>query len=71
MPKKKSELDQLGETIDKLLVLELWERNVPQGKIAKAVSRSKSWVNDFLKVMPKGGQESGTKGKQAGQIKAK
>ena len=58
MPKKKSELDRIAETMDKLLALQLWSQGVSQEKIAKTVGRKTEWVNGLLKGIPKGGQKN-------------
>jgi hypothetical protein len=52
--KKRTELDRIADSIEKLLVLELWAHGVPQGKIAKTVVRKRSWVTTLVKGIPKG-----------------
>ena len=65
MPKKKrTELDRIADSLEKILVLALWERNVPQGKIAKTVIRKRSWVTSLVKGIPKGGSSNATKAQQ-------
>jgi predicted transcriptional regulator len=54
--KNKGDLDHIAETMDKLLAIELWTRGATQESIAKVLGRSKTWVNDLLKAIPKGGK---------------
>jgi hypothetical protein len=62
MPRRKrKELDRIADSIEKLLVLELWQRGVPQGEIAKTVARQKSWVTSIVKGIPKGGYSNAAK----------
>jgi hypothetical protein len=60
MPKKRPELDRIADTIEKILVLQLWARGVSQEKIAKSVGKQIAWVNALLKGIPKGGQSHGS-----------
>lgn len=41
------------ELLQKLLVLQMFSLGATQEKTAKVVGRSKQWVNDILKGMPK------------------
>lgn len=60
MPKKViDENKEIVNLLAKLLVLQLYSLSVPQDKIGKAVGRQKLWVNEFLKIIPKGGKKDG------------
>ena len=64
MPKKPEEYkDESIDLLTKILVLQLFGMGATQSKIAKTVGKSKSWVNDLLKGIPKGGKNDGTKKK--------
>ncbi len=68
MPKKKVDnQDPSTELLEKMLVLQLYALGAPQGRIARAVGRGTTWVNDLLKGLPKGGRSSGgqAQGKKA------
>lgn len=66
MPKKPQEIpDKSVELLARLLVFQLYALGASQGRMAKAVGRSKSWVNDLVKGLPKGGSGGGqTQGKK-------
>jgi hypothetical protein len=44
---------QAEELLSKLLAISLWTAGASQGTIARAVNKSKTWVNEFLKGVPK------------------
>ena len=43
------------ELLEKLLVLQLYSLGATQSQIARFVGKSKSWVNELLKGLPKKG----------------
>jgi hypothetical protein len=45
--------DRLIELLEKFLIIQLHSMKVPQGDIAKMLSKSKTYVNDFLKPIAK------------------
>jgi len=51
--KKQTPNDQIEELLAKLLTINLWSRGTSQDKIARAIGKSKTWVNQFLKGVPK------------------
>jgi hypothetical protein len=51
--KKELPTDQVEELSAKLLVINLWTAGASQDTIARAVGKSKTWVNQFLKDVPK------------------
>lgn len=54
MPRKKqSPSDQVAELLSKLVAINLWNAGTSQNTIARAVGKSATWVNDFLKGVPK------------------
>jgi len=64
MPKKTAEGKDVSiDLLTKMLVFQLFSMGVPQDKIAKTVGKSKTWVNDLLKGIPKGGKTDGGKKK--------
>ena len=68
MPKKPRESeDKSVELLARILVFQMHALGAAQGRMAKAVGRSKSWVNDLLRGLPKGGRAGGgqTQGKKA------
>lgn len=52
--KTRDNKDLTVELLEKLLVSQLYALGASQGRIAKAVGRSKTWVNDLVKGLPKG-----------------
>jgi hypothetical protein len=44
--------DKTTELLQKILAVQLHTTGVTQGRIAKIVSKSKSWVNALLKGVP-------------------
>jgi hypothetical protein len=44
---------KVEELLQKLLVFQMFSLGATQGKTAKVVGRSKTWVNEILKGMPK------------------
>ena len=40
------------DLLEKLLAVQLHSMSIPQGKIAKIVGKSKTWVNALLKGVP-------------------
>jgi hypothetical protein len=68
VPKKKPDnQDPSAKLLEKILVFQLYGLGAPQGRIAKAVGRGTTWVNDLLKGLPKGGRPDGdqAQGKKA------
>ena len=51
--KKRTENDQVEELLAKLVAASLWNAGASQNTIARAVGKSATWVNDFLKGVPK------------------
>lgn len=51
--KKQTPNEQLEGLVSKLIAISLWNSGASQSKIASAVGKSKIWVNDFLKGVPK------------------
>jgi hypothetical protein len=47
------EKNRLIELLEKSLIIQLHSIGVPQGDIAKMVSKSKTYVNEFLKPIAK------------------
>ena len=45
--------DRLIELLEKSLMIQLHSMSVPQGDIAKMLSKSKTYVNEFLKPIAK------------------
>lgn len=52
-PKKRTANDQVEELLSKLIAVNLWLAGAAQGKIASAIGKSATWVNDLLKGVPK------------------
>lgn len=52
-PRKKTPNDSIEELLAKIAAINLWTAGASQGNIAKALGKSKSWVNDLLKGVPK------------------
>jgi hypothetical protein len=62
MPRENDEgKEKTINLLEKILVFQLFVLGVQQEKIAKIVRRSKSWVNELLKGIPKGGKYDGDK----------
>lgn len=62
MPKKTPDNAVL---LEKLLAFQLYALGASQDQIAKAVGRSKTWVNNLVRGLPKGGlPDGGQKGKK-------
>lgn len=54
MPRqKKIQNEQVEELLSKLIAISLWSAGTSQDAIARAVGKSKTWVNAFLKGVPK------------------
>ncbi len=54
MPRKKQTANvQVEELLSKLLTISLWTAGASQNTIARAVGKSATWVNAFLKDVPK------------------
>ena len=51
MPPKKA--PPVEELLAKLIALNMWTAGATQDAIAAAIGKSKGWVNDFLKGVPK------------------
>jgi hypothetical protein len=51
--KKEIPSDQVEELTAKLVAINLWTAGASQGTIARALGKSKTWVNEFLKDVPK------------------
>jgi hypothetical protein len=51
--KKQTPNDQIEELLSKLLTINLWNSGASQNTIARAVGKSATWVNQFLKGVPK------------------
>jgi hypothetical protein len=51
--KKQTPNDQVEELLSKLLTIGLWTSGASQNTIARAVGKSATWVNQFLKGVPK------------------
>jgi len=52
-PKKQTPNNQVEDLLSKLLAINLWSAGASQNTIARAVHKSATWVNDFLKGVPK------------------
>jgi len=52
-PKKASATQEVEDLLAKLLALNMWTAGAKQNAIAHAVGRGNTWVNDFLKDVPK------------------
>ena len=44
-----------SELLEKLILLQLYSAGATQSQIARFLGKSKSWVNDLLKGLPKRG----------------
>lgn len=44
---------KIVELLEKILAVQLYSSGMTQGRIAHAVGKSKTWVNDLLKGMPR------------------
>jgi len=54
MPRKKqTPNDQIEQLLSKLIAINLWNAGAGQKTIARAVGKSATWVNAFLKGVPK------------------
>jgi len=53
MAAKETSNPKIEELLSKLIAIGLWNAGASQEKIAQAVGKSKIWVNDFLKDVPK------------------
>jgi hypothetical protein len=54
MPRKKlTPNDDVVELLTKLLAINMWKAGASQAVIARAVGRGLTWVNGFLKGVPK------------------
>jgi len=51
--KKQTPNNQIEELLAKLLAVGLWNCGASQNTIARAVGKSATWVNHFLKGVPK------------------
>lgn len=47
------DLDKKIELLEKLLAVQLYSMGTPQGRIASIVGKSKTWVNELLRGVPK------------------
>ncbi len=47
------------ELLEKLLLLQLFSLGATQSQIARFMGKSKTWVNDLLKNLPKKGDGNG------------
>jgi hypothetical protein len=57
MPKNRQDSsDRTVELLEKLLAFQLHALGVGQSRIATAVGKGKTWVNDLLRDVPKGGR---------------
>jgi hypothetical protein len=45
--------DRAVELLEKLLAVKLYSMGTAQGRIAQVLGKSKTWVNDLLKGIPK------------------
>jgi hypothetical protein len=45
--------DKIEELLSQLIALSLWRAGASQDKIARALKKSKGWVNELLKGVPK------------------
>ncbi len=63
MPKKKTDEagDKSVDILEKILVIQLHIIGVPQVKIAKIARKNRTWVNNLLKGIPKGGRSNADK----------
>jgi hypothetical protein len=52
-PKKQTPNDGVEELLSKLVAINLWTAGASQNTIAHAVGKSATWVNHFLKGVPK------------------
>jgi DNA-binding transcriptional regulator LsrR (DeoR family) len=48
-----------SELLEKLLLLQLFSMGATQSQIARFMGKSKTWVNDLLKNLPKKGDGNG------------
>jgi len=51
--KKEINTDRVEELLAKLVTVNLWTAGASQNTIARAVGKSATWVNAFLKGVPK------------------
>ena len=54
---KDTSLERLAELLERQIALDLHFHGANQNTIARVLQKSKSWVNDFLKGVPKGDKE--------------
>lgn len=53
MPRKKLMPSDQNELLTKLLAVNMWSAGASQAAIARSLGRGLSWVNGFLKGIPK------------------
>jgi len=54
MPRKKqTPNNEVEELLSKVVAINLWNAGANQNTIARAVGKSATWVNEFLKGVPK------------------
>jgi transposase len=65
--KTRAKRDRTSELLEQLLIIQLHALGASQDRMAKAIGRSKSWVNDQVKGLRKGRRSDGgqTQGKKA------
>ena len=65
MPPKQDDIekDKAIVILEKMLVFQLFNMNVPQERIAKIVGRKTAWVNSLLKGITRGGEANVSKKK--------
>ncbi len=64
MPRKtRGKKDRAAEYLEKLIVLQLYALGASQDHMAEAVGKSKTWVNDLVKGLPRGGRSGGKQAK--------
>jgi DNA-binding Lrp family transcriptional regulator len=61
MPTKNELGTKEAELLEKLLVLQLYSLGATQSQIARFIGKSKTWVNDRLRGLPKRGGGNATR----------
>lgn len=64
MPNESQDHRKLVELLEKSVALQMHALGAPQSSIAKSLGKSKTWVNDLLRGVPKEGAKNDGKKKR-------